>query len=185
MLTFPGAPPDIGCTWVHYSFSTTFGSRRVRTSVCVSLVADDTTCTCVPFICVSSCRYAYLFSLFQYLPLSLSFPPFPFHSRSPSLSILFYLYLPSLFRFTLVRFIVSLVLSSFSFLSFFLSFLPSFFLLYLSSPSFPFLPLSLTRLRPSTLRQIFPCLSPSVQRVSLARVRGVNVYVRKQKPVKG
>lgn len=43
-------------------------------SVCVSLVADDTTCTCVPFMCVSSCRYAYLFSLFQYPPLSLSHP---------------------------------------------------------------------------------------------------------------
>lgn len=37
MLAFPGAPPDIGCTWVHYSFSTTFGSRRVRASVCVRI----------------------------------------------------------------------------------------------------------------------------------------------------
>lgn len=52
MLTFPGAPPDIGCTWVHYSFSTTFGSRRVRSSVCVFLVVDDTTCICVRLPCV-------------------------------------------------------------------------------------------------------------------------------------
>lgn len=74
MLTFPGAPPDIGCTWVHYSFSTTFGSRRVRTSVCVSLVVDDTTCTCAPFPCVPSYRYASLFSLFRCAPLSPSHP---------------------------------------------------------------------------------------------------------------
>lgn len=133
-----------------------------------------------PFICVSSCRHAYLFSLFQYPPPSLSFPPFPFHSRSPSLSIL--LYLPSLFLLIHVRFIVSLSLHP---LLFFLSLFPSSFppssffffpSLYLSSPSFPFLPLSLTRLRPSTLRQIFPSLPLFTQRVvSLPRARCVNV----------
>lgn len=155
MLTFPGAPPDIGCTWVHYSFSTTFGSRRVRMSVCVSLVADDTTCTCVPFMCVSSCMYAYLFSLFQYPPLSLSHPSLstlalpPSPSFSTCTAILLSLYSRTIYR--LSR-------------PFLLLFFP--LLLYLSSPSFPFLPLSLTRLLPSTLRQIFPSLSLFVLRVS-------------------
>lgn len=96
-----------------------------------------------PFICVSSCRHAYLFSLFQYPPPSLSFPPFPFHSRSPSLSIL--LYLPSLFLLIHVRFIVSLSLSlSLSILSSFLSlsFLPPFLLpLFFSFLRFIYLPL--------------------------------------------
>lgn len=75
MLTFPGAPPDIDCTWVHYSFSTTFGSRRVRTSVCVSLVVDDTTCTRVPFLCVPFVQIRlYVFSLFRRICLPLSHP---------------------------------------------------------------------------------------------------------------
>lgn len=130
MLTFPGAPPDIGCTWVHYSFSTTFGSRRVRMSVCVSLVADDTTCTCVSFICVSSCRYAYLFSLFQYLPLSLSHPSLSTLALPPSLSfstctpILLSLYSRTIYR-----------------LSHPLLFFPSFFLFFALS-IFPFFSLS-------------------------------------------
>lgn len=79
MLTFPGAPPDIGSTWVHYSFSTTFGSRRVRTSVCVYLVVDERTCTCVPSLCVH--LYTRLSSFSMHLSFSIPASPFCFFPR--------------------------------------------------------------------------------------------------------
>ena len=144
MLTFPGAPPDIDCTWVHYSFSTTFGSRRVRTSVCVSLVVDDTTCTRVPFLCVPFVQIRVcVFSLFRRICLSLSHPSL-FLRVSPSSSTLLPIR-PSFFLFVYIRFVPSR-----------LRFPRFLFLLYLSSPSYP----SVSFLRPplcsSTPRRVFP-----------------------------
>lgn len=163
MLTFPGAPPDIDCTWVHYSFSTTFGSRRVRTSVCVSLVVDDTTCTRVPFLCVPFVQIRVcVFSLFRRICLSLSHPSL-FLRVSPSSSTLLPIR-PSFFLFVYIRFVPSR-----------LRFPRFLFLLYLSSPSYP----SVFFLRPplcsSTPRRVFPSpffvffrLSPSPLTLSLS-----------------
>lgn len=125
MLTFPGAPPDIDCTWVHYSFSTTFGSRRVRTSVCVSLVVDDTTCTRVPFLCVPFVQIrVYVFSLFRRICLPLSHPSLSSVFLLPRLP--FYLYgHPSFSSFTSDSQRLACAFPAF------------FFFLYLSSPFYP------------------------------------------------
>lgn len=138
MLTFPGAPPDIGCTWVHYSFSTTFGSRRVRSSVCVFLVVDDTTCICVRLPCVYvSC-----------IRVDTRVFPLSFHaSVLPSLSTLSTSIL--VYSFTLTRLSsLSLSLSWFTSDSTSLSLSLSLFFLFLTLPIFPLfslrLPLSTT-----------------------------------------